>query len=237
MVRLRAALPCLCAALAACATAPKPRPSDDDGAGGGDGGAAKNEWVLEIFGDTDKDGIDDARDRCPGEAEDEDLFQDDDGCPELDNDHDRVLDADDKCPNEPETYNAVDDDDGCPDRGFVRAGPGSVFDFHILFAGGRAVIESRSLANVDALAVAIKDECRTVEVQGHASDDERRPEVLAAARAEAVRAALIARGVPREQVKVRSFGATQPLCREATESCRGGNRRAQPILLDLRICK
>lgn len=43
--------------------------------------------------DTDGDGIADARDRCPGEPEDIDTFEDEDGCVDRDNDGDGILDA------------------------------------------------------------------------------------------------------------------------------------------------
>lgn len=66
--------------------------------------------------DSDGDGIDDERDRCVGEPEDGDGYQDDDGCPDTDNDGDGILDGADRCPMEPETANGVDDADGCPDR-------------------------------------------------------------------------------------------------------------------------
>ncbi len=68
-------------------------------------------------GDADKDGVDDDHDKCPNEPEDRDGFQDDDGCPDLDNDGDGIPDAQDKCPNEPETKNGYQDEDGCPDAG------------------------------------------------------------------------------------------------------------------------
>jgi outer membrane protein OmpA-like peptidoglycan-associated protein len=67
-------------------------------------------------GDRDHDGIADERDGCPDDAEDRDAFQDDDGCPELDNDRDGVPDAQDKCPDKPETVNGFQDEDGCPDE-------------------------------------------------------------------------------------------------------------------------
>ena len=51
------------------------------------------------FEDSDGDGILDKDDRCPHEAEDPDGFQDEDGCPDLDNDHDGIPDADDACPD------------------------------------------------------------------------------------------------------------------------------------------
>jgi len=65
--------------------------------------------------DADNDGIPDELDQCPNEAEDMDGFEDDDGCPDLDNDGDGVPDADDKCPNEAEDMDGFEDDDGCPD--------------------------------------------------------------------------------------------------------------------------
>ncbi len=66
--------------------------------------------------DSDGDGIRDRADKCPHEAEDHDLYEDDDGCPDLDNDMDGIPDADDRCPVEPEDKDGFQDDDGCPDR-------------------------------------------------------------------------------------------------------------------------
>ncbi len=65
--------------------------------------------------DADGDGIPDAVDQCPNEAEDRDKFEDEDGCPDLDNDGDGVADTDDKCPNDAEDIDGFEDDDGCPD--------------------------------------------------------------------------------------------------------------------------
>jgi len=65
--------------------------------------------------DRDHDGIPDDKDMCGDRPEDKDGFEDEDGCPDIDNDGDRVLDVADKCPTVPETYNGYDDDDGCPD--------------------------------------------------------------------------------------------------------------------------
>ena len=66
-------------------------------------------------GDRDGDGITDDVDKCPDEPEDKDGFQDEDGCPDLDNDADGIPDKDDKCPNEPEDKDGFQDEDGCPD--------------------------------------------------------------------------------------------------------------------------
>lgn len=47
--------------------------------------------------------------------EDMDGFEDEDGCPELDNDKDGVFDKFDKCPNEAEDKDGFEDFDGCPE--------------------------------------------------------------------------------------------------------------------------
>jgi len=74
--------------------------------------------------DTDGDGYPDDTDKCPLEPEDFDLFQDEDGCPEIDNDGDGVLDVSDgkkdatgygACRNDPEDRDNFEDADGCPD--------------------------------------------------------------------------------------------------------------------------
>jgi OmpA-OmpF porin, OOP family len=104
------------------------QPEDKDGDRDTDG---RPDW------DNDKDGIEDCVDGCPllptkgpdgheipppkcdmchetpeSDAEDKDGFEDDDGCPEVDNDKDGLLDTVDACPNEagpPESK-------GCPDK-------------------------------------------------------------------------------------------------------------------------
>lgn len=68
-----------------------------------------------VRGDRDGDGIDDAADACPSEREDQDGWEDEDGCPEADNDLDNLPDADDPCPNEAEDFDGFEDEDGCPD--------------------------------------------------------------------------------------------------------------------------
>jgi OOP family OmpA-OmpF porin len=68
------------------------------------------------IGDRDGDGVKDDVDACPDQPEDKDGFEDQDGCPELDNDRDGVPDSDDRCPMDPEDRDGFDDEDGCPDH-------------------------------------------------------------------------------------------------------------------------
>ena len=65
--------------------------------------------------DPDNDGRTGSNDLCPDEPEDFDGFQDDDGCPDVDNDGDGILDVNDKCPNDAEDFDGFEDEDGCPD--------------------------------------------------------------------------------------------------------------------------
>jgi outer membrane protein OmpA-like peptidoglycan-associated protein len=68
-----------------------------------------------IAQDSDHDGVPDKKDGCPDEPEDIDGFQDDDGCPDLDNDGDGIPDREDKCPDLAEDVDGFEDRDGCPD--------------------------------------------------------------------------------------------------------------------------
>jgi hypothetical protein len=97
---------------------------EDDPATAYDPHAAIPDWALRLkFGvdwgifdrDRDHDRVPDSRDRCPREVEDQDRFQDDDGCPELDNDGDRIPDAADRCPDAAEDRDGFQDEDGCPE--------------------------------------------------------------------------------------------------------------------------
>ncbi len=69
----------------------------------------------EVYSDGDGDGVWDRDDDCVGVAEDRDGFQDEDGCPDLDNDQDGVLDLNDRCPTEAEDLDGWLDSDGCFD--------------------------------------------------------------------------------------------------------------------------
>jgi outer membrane protein OmpA-like peptidoglycan-associated protein len=65
--------------------------------------------------DRDRDGIDDSEDECPKQAEDQDGFEDMDGCPDPDNDGDGVNDDTDQCPLAAEDADGFADGDGCPE--------------------------------------------------------------------------------------------------------------------------
>jgi hypothetical protein len=65
--------------------------------------------------DPDGDGIPSATDQCDDDPEDDDGFEDSDGCPDPDNDEDGINDDVDNCVNEAEDADGFEDADGCPD--------------------------------------------------------------------------------------------------------------------------
>ncbi len=86
-----------------------------DGAGDPDPPDAGSNELPDATPDADNDGITGPADLCPEEAEDYDMFEDDDGCEDPDNDGDAIPDIDDLCPQDPEDFDIFEDDDGCPD--------------------------------------------------------------------------------------------------------------------------
>jgi outer membrane protein OmpA-like peptidoglycan-associated protein len=85
------------------------------GENGTDIGLITEQMVVAMTTDRDGDGIPDDIDQCPNEAEDQDGYQDEDGCPDYDNDGDGIFDAQDQCPDQPEDRDGFQDLDGCPD--------------------------------------------------------------------------------------------------------------------------
>jgi hypothetical protein len=65
--------------------------------------------------DGDSDGVDDAKDQCAFLPEDQDGYDDHDGCPDPDNDNDLIPDLDDLCPTDAAEEGKDDDEDGCTD--------------------------------------------------------------------------------------------------------------------------
>lgn len=182
--------------------------------------------------DRDGDGIDDAQDRCPDEAEDTDGFLDHDGCPEPDNDADGILDVDDLCPVDPEQYNGEKDEDGCPDELQIVL---SATRLHILeqvtFAPGSAVLDAASTPLLTAIVDTLTEhpEILLVRVEGH-TDDTGNADAnlrLSGRRAATVRDWLIERGIAPERLESEGFGSFSPLVPNDSAAAREKNRRVE----------
>lgn len=189
--------------------------------------------------DNDGDGIPDAADKCANEAEDKDGFQDDDGCVDADNDGDGVADANDKCPDGAETKNGFEDGDGCPDElpKVVQKFSGTVKGIN--FKSGTDQIEKSSNKILDeAVKVMTQYPDLKIEIQGHTDDQKpgkkakfQDNQALSQARAEAVKAYFVGKGIADTRVTAKGLGDTMPVDAKKNAAARAKNRRVEFKLL------
>ena len=160
--------------------------------------------------DVDHDALPDGKDKCPLAPEDMDGIADDDGCPEKDADEDGVGDQADKCPLDPETIDGVDDGDGCPEAGahsLVTFTHGAIeLEKVTRFAPGSAKTTKAIESQLPLVAQRLQGlvdrgvEKIVIESWGDTAGDTKPNQELAQKRAEAIRAALIATGIPESMV-------------------------------------
>ena len=157
--------------------------------------------------DNDGDGVGDADDRCPNEAEDADSHDDADGCPDPDDDHDGVLDAADRCADRAETINGVTDADGCPDTGGralwrvtgAAATPAMRITGALTFGADGTLAAASAPAVAQLALVVLAHSPAALELRLPAGHEHR---------ADAVRQALTALGVPAPRVPAVTVDAT-----------------------------
>jgi outer membrane protein OmpA-like peptidoglycan-associated protein len=167
--------------------------------------------------DRDSDRVPDAIDKCPGDPEDLDGWNDDDGCLDEDNDEDGIPDVRDSCPAEPESCNGVDDKDGCPDQVPMLLHHGQMVIIPYVYFDLKSTkvraVSNGFLDKVASKVAAVPTAGLRIFVAGMASPDEGSDEQrlrLSRERAEAVADALARRGVARSAVGIAGFG---DLCR------------------------
>lgn len=186
--------------------------------------------------DRDGDGIVDALDRCPLDAEDFDEIQDEDGCPEENADGDAFLDPDDRCPLTAgeQTSDACA---GCPEHACMAQSGGSiVIGQRVEFEVGSDVIMPASepvLRDVVAI-VSTNEQIVLVRVEGHTDsvgDDADNLE-LSRRRAASVMRWMVARGVEASRVQAWGCGEMHPLESNANELGRQTNRRVEFLIID-----
>lgn len=201
-------------------------PEDKDGVADDDGCPEE---------DADGDRIPDTADKCPIEPEDYDQLADEDGCPEDDVDGDGIPDSIDQCPPEPETRNNFEDDDGCPDEipQAVAKFTGAIAG--IKFQTGKSRILRSSFRTLDAAAEVLKQyEGLRLEIQGHTDDVGKTDtnKTLSQARAEAVRAYLVGKGIDESRLVAVGYGEEVPVADNKTSKGRTQNRRVEFKLID-----
>jgi outer membrane protein OmpA-like peptidoglycan-associated protein len=176
--------------------------------------------------DTDRDGVVDASDACPGTEANKRV--DASGCP-IDPDGDGVVGPNDLCPNSP--YGEPVDETGCRPRLAVA----QEYTLLLTFEAGSAKIigdPRGALAEVAALMTQYPE--TTVVIEGHT--DDRGPAKfnlkISKARADAVSKVLITDlGIDAARVSTKGFGKTKPIATNATKEGRERNRRVVAVVM------
>ncbi len=131
---------------------------------------------------------------------------------EPDTDGDGVPDRDDRCPSEPEVYNGFEDEDGCPDMGHPHPPAELRILLHVDFAPGSAKLsaEGRDVIEKVAATMAHHPDIVLIEGAGLADPKEANPLALSQKRADAVVAALVAKGIGKDRLRAAGYGALCP---------------------------
>jgi len=168
--------------------------------------------------DADNDGVVDSQDRCPGTVGG--VVVGPTGCPP-DADGDGVGDAQDTCPGT--AAGATVDASGCP-----AAGP--VVLEGVAFLTGSSKLTLNSQGPLDRVVTALRERPQLrVVIEGHTDNVGNRDANLrlSKARADAVRAYFIAKGITADRMTAVGIGPDQPVAPNDTEEGRARNRRVQ----------
>lgn len=106
---------------------------------------------------------------------------------------------------------------------------GLLVNEQVEFTSGSAKIDAKSTALLDRLAREVKSCPGSIRIEGYTDTvgRGRLNQRLSAERAAAVRAALIARGIPASRLSARGYGARHAIADNATEAGRARNRRIE----------
>lgn len=185
------------------------------------------------YTDSDGDRVPDYRDDCRDIPEDYDGFEDENGCPELDNDEDGIVDNLDECPTQAEEQGG--DGDGCPDKARVVIRRGQVVVFgKILFKTGSEEPLEKSYPLLDQIAAVLREhpEIGRMTIEGHTDNvgDAAMNLRLSRRRAERVKKNLVARGVKDGMLTTEGYGETRPLAPNETPAGQARNRRVEFVV-------
>ena len=183
--------------------------------------------------DPDNDGITGSNDLCPDEPEDFDGFEDEDGCPDIDNDGDGILDVNDKCPNEAEDFDGFQDDDGCPDPDELLSEGKIILMADDIFSPNSAMINVEGKKYLDEVVTQLQmfpDEKWRIEGYMDSNGNQRFLRNLSLERAKAVLEYFSYFGkLNRENFQVFGMGDKSPVADNATEKGRKENRRIEIV--------
>ena len=143
-----------------------------------------------------------------------------------DSDVDGIPDADDACPTVPGAQNNDPRKNGCPAVVIVES-MGIIIIPQLYFARGHADAPAAGNEVLQSVIDILKSrpEITHVEVEGHASNDEPRPQALSEARAKTIHDAILRAGVDPKRLSIEGYGATRPIDPNDTAERRARNRR------------
>ena len=173
--------------------------------------------------DSDRDGVIDTLDRCPGTPAG--VAVDGNGCP-IDSDKDGVADYLDKCPDTPAgtAVNAT----GCPLAAAKKYcdNPAAI---EIDFDTNKSEIKARYLAELDKIGSFLKEFPQSKgTIEGHTDSDgsEKLNIKLSQARAESVRSYIITKfGIDGSRLAAKGYGSAKPIASNKNAAGKAKNRR------------
>lgn len=181
--------------------------------------------------DTDRDGVIDALDKCPGTPSG--VAVDKDGCP-LDSDKDGIYDYLDKCPGTP--IGVKVDKDGCPEvvAPVQKPAPAKICSPTVLdikFDFNKADIKPEFHNELNKVGEFLKEFPKAKgAIEGHTCNmgGEARNTTLSQNRAENIRDYIIKNfGIDAGRIDARGFGFTRPVATNKTKAGRAQNRRVE----------
>jgi outer membrane protein OmpA-like peptidoglycan-associated protein len=199
----------------------------------GDGIADKDDACPDTAGlakfkgcpDTDGDGLADKDDKCPtvaGPISNQ-------GCPVLDADKDGVADKDDDCP----TVAGPASNRGCPEVTTEVVESLKIQARSVYFNTGKSTFkvgDAATISSLDAMREILKNYPNAkFSIEGHTDSDGSNAfnQKLSEDRANAVRNALIEKGVKSENLTAVGFGETKPIASNKTKAGKAQNRRTE----------
>jgi OOP family OmpA-OmpF porin len=188
--------------------------------------------------DSDKDGVADDKDACPGTVLKSGMSVNKHGCEIiilLDSDNDGITDDIDTCKDTP--IGAKVDASGCAKKETKTvdyAAQGNSINLNINFDLSKATIKAGSKSKIEDFAAYIKslDASSVVIIEGYtdSSGNASKNKKLSRDRAFAVRQALIKAGVKKSRVRAYGKGSSNPIASNDTAEGRAKNRRIEAIL-------
>ncbi len=195
--------------------------------------------------DSDKDGVPDDLDKCPGTPLG--VKVDKDGCP-LDSDGDGVPDYLDKCPGTPAGVKV--DKDGCPPPVVEEAKPQAAAapeiiekgrtTLKVLFDTDKADIKKGYFGDVDKLIAVMKQyPDLNVTIEGHTDNRGGAPynKKLSQRRADSVKKYMVSKGIDAKRLNAVGYGLEKPIASNATKEGRAKNRRVEAATAEYTIKK